>query len=1071
MELSGTLSIDTISEKTSANGVRIDSVLIKDNTVTGHTITATNFNVGSRNIVSASAQGSFSDLELKSNGTTGILAYGETGNMELIGTLKVDTINEKTTNGNISIAASGSGKIIIDGLSWPTADGSSGQVLKTDGSGNLAWVSNSATLSGAGSTIDTEDLTVSRALISNANGKIAISAVTDTELGYLDGVTSAIQTQIDGKQASLTFGIANTNAVKVDHASVTDTDYAKFTVNGLEGRSASEVKTDLSLNNVENTTISTWTGSSNITTVGTLTALQVDYININGSAITSTETNGNITVTPNGSGKIVLDGLSWPTADGSSDQVLKTDGSGNLAWVSNSATLSGAGSTIDTENLTVSRALISNASGKVAVSTVTDTELGYLDGVTSAIQTQIDSKQASLTFGIANTNTVKIDHASVADNDYAKFTANGLEGRSVGEVKTDLSLNNVENTAISTWAGSSNITTVGTLTALQVDYININGSAMTSTETNGNITVTPNGSGKIVLDGLSWPTADGSSDQVLKTDGSGNLAWVSNSATLSGAGSTIDTENLTVSRALISNASGKVAVSTVTDTELGYLDGVTSTIQTQIDSKQASLTFGIANTNTVKIDHASVADDDYAKFTANGLEGRSVGEVKTDLSLNNVENTAISTWTGSGNVTTVGTLTALQVDYININGSTITSTETNGNISVTPNGSGKIVLDGLSWPTADGSSNQVLKTDGLGNLAWVSNSATLSGAGSTIDTENLTVSRVLISNASGKVAVSDVTDTELGYLDGVTSAIQTQIDAKQATITGAATTIDTEDLTVSRALISNASGKVAASAVTDTELGYLDGVTSTIQTQIDSKQATLTFNAPSSNNANPSTSAQIKSALDGKQDTLTFGIANTNTVKIDHASVADNDYAKFTANGLEGRSAAELKTDLDVNSYKILSISSSSGYYRWNGSSNDYENIKLVRGLTYYIDLSVSGHPFRIQTSGNNTSGTLYTSGITHSDGSTGNSAHNKTSGRLTFTVPYDAPDTLYYQCQYHSGMHGKFLIVNSTNSAASYTPSSASDTGTAGDIAYDSNFVYICVATNTWERSALSTW
>ena len=50
--------------------------------------------------------------------------------MELIGTLKVDTINENTTNGNISIAASGSGKIIIDGLSWPTADGTSGQVLK-----------------------------------------------------------------------------------------------------------------------------------------------------------------------------------------------------------------------------------------------------------------------------------------------------------------------------------------------------------------------------------------------------------------------------------------------------------------------------------------------------------------------------------------------------------------------------------------------------------------------------------------------------------------------------------------------------------------------------------------------------------------------------------------------------------------------------------------------------------------------------------------------------------------------------------------------------------------------------
>ena len=74
------------------------------------------------------------------------------------------------------------------------------------------------------------------------------------------------------------------------------------------------------------------------------------------------------------------------------------------------------------------------------------------------------------------------------------------------------------------------------------------------------------------------------------------------------------------------------------------------------NAKQAALTFGIANTNAVKIDHASVADDDYAKFTSSGVEGRSSAEVKTDLSLNNVENTAVSTWSGSANITTLGTV-------------------------------------------------------------------------------------------------------------------------------------------------------------------------------------------------------------------------------------------------------------------------------------------------------------------------------------------------------------------------------------------------------------------------------
>ena len=116
-------------------------------------------------------------------------------------------------------------------------------------------------------------------------------------------------------------------------------------------------------------------------------------------------------------------------------------------------------------------------------------------------------------------------------------------------------------------------------------------------------------------------------------------------------------------------------------------------------------------------------------------------------------------------------------------------------------------------------------------------SPTITGSASTIDTESLTANRAVISNGSQKIAVSDVTSTELSYLDGVSSNVQTQLNAKQATITGAATTIDTEDLTASRALVSNGSGKVEVSAVTSTEIGYLDGVTSAIQTQIDAKGA------------------------------------------------------------------------------------------------------------------------------------------------------------------------------------------------------------------------------------------
>jgi hypothetical protein len=51
------------------------------------------------------------------------------------------------------------------------------------------------------------DLTASRALVSDGSGDVSVSAVTSTEIGYLDGVTSAIQTQIDTK-ASKGFAVA-----------------------------------------------------------------------------------------------------------------------------------------------------------------------------------------------------------------------------------------------------------------------------------------------------------------------------------------------------------------------------------------------------------------------------------------------------------------------------------------------------------------------------------------------------------------------------------------------------------------------------------------------------------------------------------------------------------------------------------------------------------------------------------------------------------------------------------------------------------------------------------------------
>ena len=54
-------------------------------------------------------------------------------------------------------------------------------------------------------------------------------------------------------------------------------------------------------------------------------------LDVNGNSLVSTS-NGNITFTPDGTGKVVISGLSFPTSDGSADQVLKTDGAGNLSF-------------------------------------------------------------------------------------------------------------------------------------------------------------------------------------------------------------------------------------------------------------------------------------------------------------------------------------------------------------------------------------------------------------------------------------------------------------------------------------------------------------------------------------------------------------------------------------------------------------------------------------------------------------------------------------------------------------------------------------------------------------------
>ena len=219
------------------------------------------------------------------------------------------------------------------------------------------------TITGAASTIKDDDLTQNRAVISNEDGKIAVSDVTSTELGYLDGVTSSIQTQLNNK-------------VEKQSTSITAATKTKITYNsdGLVTAGADLVASDIPDLSATYITSAQKGAANGVATLDANTLVPAAQLP---AATTTTK------------GAVIVDS----TISSSSTNPVQNSAI-STALNGKQATITGGASTITTDNLTASRALISNASGKVAVSDITSTELGYLDGVTSNIQDQIDNLEA-----------------------------------------------------------------------------------------------------------------------------------------------------------------------------------------------------------------------------------------------------------------------------------------------------------------------------------------------------------------------------------------------------------------------------------------------------------------------------------------------------------------------------------------------------------------------------------------------------------------------------------------------------------------------------------------------------
>ena len=110
-------------------------------------------------------------------------------------------------------------------------------------------------------------------------------------------------------------------------------------------------------------------------------------------------------------------------------------------------------------------------------------------------------------------------------------------------------------------------------------------------------------------------------------------------------------------------------------------------------------------------------------------------------------------------------------------------------------------------------------------------------------------------------------------------------------------------------------------------------------------------------------------------------------------------------------------------------------------SATNDPTLYLIRGQTYKFDNQTGGHPFRIQsTVAQAGGGTAYNTGVTNND-ATGGTATNV----LTFVVPMDAPDTLYYQCTAHPAMTGTINILTKDVGLKSRTTVSGS-TGSIAD-------------------------
>jgi len=396
-------------------------------------------------------------------------------------------------------------------------------------------------------------------------------------------------------------------------------------------------------------------------------------------------------------------------------------------------------------DLTINRALISGATGEIAVSTVTNTELSYISGLTSTVQGQLDLK--------SNTS----HQHDISDN--LNYNNNNIFNLTIDEVNQLLNINSAVITNIN-WGilEGTNQQVSSTSSTTFADTVLSNLTANTVLLSDGTKKVISSSITNVKLGYL--------------TDVTSNIQ-----AQLNAKQGTI---SLTANRALISSTGGDVAVSSVTNTELGYVAGLTSSAQAQITARAllshshliANIT-GLQNALDLKSNTTHQHDiTDILNYNNNNIFNLTIGEVNQLLNINSavitnanwaiLENTNQNVSSTSSVVfgSIVVGATATQQGKLHVRSSTyqdhiVLERHGHAGIHITATNPRGIAI-------SDGSSTmlQITQSDFMVSI-------------SDLTIANLTASKVLVSDSNKKLVSSTVSTTELNYLSGLNQSLNT----------------------------------------------------------------------------------------------------------------------------------------------------------------------------------------------------------------------------------------------------------------------------------------------------------